>query len=194
MAYTASGLAFSTLSKEGANLALCSTIDTVKNPEYPALPFALGERTVGVDGSEWIYCEPAANYAIGTVGYIDTSWKFTALTTANATLSGAQVGVMSQVASTVASPTSTNYEGVWVQVAGGCPAISGYTSTSANAQLYTVTPGSYPGSAATAGMLCSSSANSAVAINGIIFTTAIGSGGVANGVGLLNFPEIVLTT
>ena len=185
MAFLPSGQNFTTSSKEGVNFAICNTIDTVKNPEYPALPFALGDFVLGLDGSEWFYAEPAANYAIGTVGYFDTSWKFTALTTANATLSGQKVGVMSQVASTTASPTSTNYDGLWVQVSGGCPAISCVVSTSANVQLYT---------SATAGAVSSSSAASAVALNGIIITTAVGGGGAANTVGILNNPEILLTT
>jgi hypothetical protein len=193
MAAIASGLNFSTLSESGIALDLCYTINTTTNPEYPALPFALGTRTIGLDGSTWIFAKPAANYAIGVVGYFDTSWNFTALTTANATLTGNFVGVMSQVASTTSTVTSTNYDGVWVQTSGLCPAISGYTSTSANAQLYTCTPGSYPGSAALAGMMTSSSANSAVAIDGIILTTAVGSGGVANAVGLLNFPQVNLS-
>ena len=199
MAAIASGLNFSTLSEDGIALNVCTTLSS-STPEYPSLPFAFGTKTIGLDGSEWVYAKPAGAYAIGAVGYFDTSWNFTALTTANATLSGNTVGVMSQVASTTASPSANqtsvpwSYDGVWVQIAGLCPAISGYTSTAANAQLYTVTPGSYPGSAAAAGMLCSSSANSAVAINGITLTTAVGSGGVATAVGQLNFPEIVLTT
>ena len=186
MAFLLSGQNFTTSSKEGVNFAICNTIDTVKNPEYPLLPFALGDFVLGLDGSEWFYAEPAANYAIGTVGYFDISWKFTALTTSNAgTISGQKVGVMSQVASTTASPTSTNYDGVWVQVSGGCPAISCVASTSANVQLYT---------SATAGAISSSSAASAVALNGVIITTAVGAGGAATAVGILNNPEVLLTT
>ena len=197
MAAIASGLNYNII-PDAISIATCTTISSA-TPEYPGLPFAFGTTAAGLDGSAWVYAKPAGAYAIGTVGYFDTSWNFTALTTANATLSGNLVGVMSQVASVTASPSANqtsvpwSYDGVWVQVAGLCPAISGYTSSSANAQLYTVTPGSYPGSAATAGMLCSSSSNGAVAINGIVFTTAIGSGGVANGVGILNAPEILLT-
>lgn len=185
MAALASGLNFSTLSEEGIALNICNLINTVSAPEYPALPFALGTVTIGLDGSEWIYAKPASNYAIGTVGYFDTSWNFTALTTTNAAgISGLQGGVMSQVASTVASPTATNYEGVWVQIGGLCPAIQGAASTSANAQLYTT---------ATAGQIGSSSGGGAVALNGIILTTAVG-GGAATAVGLLNNPEVLLTT
>lgn len=199
MAALASGLNFSTLSETGIALNICNTISNT-TPEYPNLPFAFGTVTLGLDGSEWVYAKPAGAYAIGVVGYFDTSWNFTALTTANATLSGLQCGVMSQVASVTTSPSANqttvpwSYDGVWVQTKGLCPAISAYTSTSADAQLYTCTPGSYPGSAATAGMMTSSSANSAVAINGITLTTAQGSGGVGTAVGILNSPEIVLTT
>lgn len=184
MAFLLSGLNFSTESKEGIALNICTTINTTVNPEYPALPFQLGTTTFGLDGSSWIYCQPASNYAIGVVGYIDTSWKFTALTTSNATLSGQLVGVMSQVASVTATPTSTLFDGVWIQVHGGCPAIQGAASSAANAQLYTTT---------TAGQITSVSGGGNVALNGIILTTAVG-GSAATAVGVLNNPEILLTT
>ena len=136
MAAIASGLNYSTLNLEGVNLALCTTVNTSVNPEYPALPFAFGTLTLGLDGSEWIYAKPAAPYAVGTVGVFDTSWNFTNITVANAlTTSGQKVGVMSQVAS-ITTPTTTNYDGVWVQVSGLCPAINVAASASANAQLY----------------------------------------------------------
>lgn len=190
MAAIASGLNFSTLSEDGIALNICNTI-TSSTPEYPALPFAFGTETIGLDGSEWIYAKPAANYAIGTVGYFDVSWNFTALTTTNASgISGQKVGVMSQVASITASPSANQtsipwaYDGVWVQVSGLCPAIQGATSTSANAQLYT---------SATAGQITSTSSSN-VALNGIILTTAVGGGGAATAVGLLNNPEVLLTT
>lgn len=185
MAYLPSGLAFSTLSKEGANLALCTTINTVQNPEYPALPFVLGERTIGTDGSEWIYVEPAANYAVGVVGYIDANWVFHALTSTNAAANpGMMIGVFSQVASITASPTATNYDGVWAQIAGGCAAISVTASAAANVQLY---------STATPGELTDSNSGTPPAINGIVLTVANG-GSPGNTTGLLNFPEAVLTT
>ena len=185
MAAIASGLNFSTLNKEGVNLAIVNTINTTVNPEYPAVPFAYGDITEGLDGSRWVYAKPASNYAIGTVGYFDTSWNFTAITTTNAGgISGQKIGVMSQVAATVAAPTSTNYEGLWVQIDGLCPAIQVAASTSANAQLYT---------SATAGQLTSTSSGN-VALNGIILTTAQGSGGAGTAVGLLNGPEVYLTT
>jgi len=137
MAAIASGLNFSTISKEGVALSLINTINTAVNPEYPALPFALGDHTLGLDGSEWIYCKSAGLYPIGTVVVMDTSWNATAITVANALLtSGQKVGVLSQVPTVVAVPTTTNYDGVWVQTSGLCPAITVAASTSANAQLY----------------------------------------------------------
>lgn len=185
MAAIASGLNFSTLSQEGIALNICNTINTSTAPEYPALPFALGTQTVGLDGSEWIYAKPASNYAIGIVGYFDTSWNFTALPVgALTTVSGLRVGVMSQVAATVASPSSTNYEGVWVQISGLCPAIQCAASTSANVQLYNM-------AATTVGQLTSTSSGNS-AVNGIIITTA--TTGAATAVGVLNYPEIILTT
>lgn len=185
MAYTASGLAFATETKSGIALNVCTTLNTAQNPEYPALPQALGTRVEAVDGAVYVYCKPAAAYAIGTVVYLDTSWNATAVTTTNAAgISGQAIGVFSQVASVTASPTATNYDGVWTQIAGGCPAIQAAASTSANAQLY---------SSATAGQLTSTSSSN-VALNGIVLTTAVGSGGAATAVGYLNFPEVLLTT
>jgi hypothetical protein len=180
MAAIAAGSNFSTLSEEGISLNTCYTIDTINKPEYPAMPFLFGQKTIGLDGSDWIFCEPAANYAIGTVVQLDVSWNATAITTAGIGNAGNMVGVMSQVASVTTSPTTTNYDGVWVQIGGLCPAISVVSSTSANAQLYSST---------TAGALSSSSGGGAVAIEGITITTA--STGAANKPGIIIVqPEI----
>lgn len=184
MAAIASGLNYSTLNDAGVNLAVCTTVNTTANPEYPAQPFLFGTMTIGLDESEWVFAKPAANYAIGTVGVFDTSWNFTALTSTSATSAiGMKVGVMSQVASVTASPTSTLFDGVWVQVSGLCPAISVVASAGANAQLY---------SSATSGALTTSSTSN-TAINGVILTTAQGTS-AGNGPGLLNNPEVSLTT
>jgi hypothetical protein len=185
MAAIASGLNFSTLSAEGFALNICTTINTTQNPEYPATPVAFGTPTLGMDGSKWVYAKPAANYAVGTVGYLDTSWNFTAITTTNAaSISGESVAVLSQVASVTASPTTTNYDGVWVQTGGLCPAIQVAASTTANAQLYT---------SATAGQLTSTSSGN-VALNGVVITTAQGSGGAGTQPGVLLEPEVALTS
>ena len=184
MAAIASGSNFSTLAMDGVALNVVSVVNTTSNPEYPAMPFTFGTKTVGLDDSEWVFCSSAANYAIGTVVSMDTSWKATALTSTSATSAiGMQVGVLSQVATALASPTTTNYEGVWVQVAGLCPAILVVASASANAQMY---------SSATSGELTTASTGN-TAINGIILTTASGTS-AGNAPGLLNFPEISLTT
>jgi hypothetical protein len=186
MAAIASGLNFSTLNMEGVSLNTCLTLNTSVNPEYPALPFAFGTQTVGLDGSEWIYAKPAGAYAIGIVGYFDPSWNFTALPVGSlSSLSGLRVGVMSQVASVTATPISTNYDGVWVQISGLCPAILVAATTTANAQLYNM-------AATTVGQLTSTNSGNS-AINCIINTTV---GGASAGVvpGVLNYPEIVLTT
>lgn len=136
MTAIASGLNFNTLSEEGIALNIVNTFNSTQ-PEYPALPFAFGSRTLGLDGSTWIYCKPQGLYQIGTVVYLDTSWNATAITVANAlTTYGQPVGVISQVATVTATPTANLYDGVWVQISGLCPAISVAASTSANAQLY----------------------------------------------------------
>lgn len=186
MAAIASGLNFSTLNQEGIALNVCLTINTATALEYPALPFAFGTQTVGLDGSEWIFAKPAGAYAIGTVGYFDTNWNFTALPVGSLTaLAGNRVGVLSQVASVTATPTATLFDGIWVQISGLSPAILVAASTTANTQLYNM-------AATTVGQLTSvNSGNSA--INGIIATTA-GGGSAGNVPGVLNYPEIVLTT
>ena len=183
MALIAAGLAFSTLSEEGFNLAICNTINTTANPEYPLQPVQLGTRTMATDASEYIYCQTAANYVIGTVGAIsnDGLWKFTALTTANATASGDMIGVMSQVASTVTSPTTTNYDCLWVQVAGGCAGMTVASGTAINSLLYSTTA---------AGVLNSTSASGAVLITGVVTTTTATSASAQPGV--LMFPQVAL--
>jgi hypothetical protein len=191
MAAIASGLNFSTLSTDGINLAVCTTISNT-TPEYPNLPFAFGTKTIGLDESEWVFAKPAGAYPVGTVGFLDASWNFTAITTANAAaISGLKVGVLSQVASITASPSANQnsvpwaYDGIWVQTDGLCPAILGAASSAANAQLFTTT---------VAGEVTSVSGGGNVALNGIILTTAVGSGGAANAPGLLSAPEVLLTS
>jgi hypothetical protein len=142
MAAIASGLNFSTLNEEGIALNQCNTLSS-STPEVPNLPFAFGARTIGLDGSTWIYAKPGGAYFVGTVGYLDTSWNFTAITeTLAAANGGLMLAVMSQVASVTAAPSANQnsipwaYDGVWVQTSGLCPAIAVAASTTANAQLY----------------------------------------------------------
>ncbi len=184
MALIAAGLDFSTLNTEGINLAVCSTVNTLVNPEYPALPFQLGTRVNGTEDSEYIYCTTAGAYAIGSAGYIsnDGAWTFTALTTTNATLSGSMVGVLSQCASVTATPTTTLYDGVWVQISGACAGVKCAASTTANTLMY---------STATAGVLGSSSGSSAVAITGIVVTTATTP--AATEPAVMIYPQVLLT-
>jgi hypothetical protein len=183
MALIAAGLDFSTLSSEGFALAICNTIDTKNNPEYPLQPVQLGTRTLATDGGEYIYVTTAANYVIGTVGSItnDGKWTFTALTTANATASGDMIGVMSQVASSVTTPTTTNYDCLWVQVAGGCPGMTVASGTAINSLLYSTTA---------AGVLNSTSASGAVLITGVVTTTTATSASAQPAV--LMFPQVAL--
>lgn len=181
MAAIASGLNFSTLSEEGIALNICNTFSTLE-PSYPGLPFAFGTKTIGLDNTEWVYVKPAAIYALGTVGYFDTSWNFTAITTTNAAaISGQYLGVMSQIAN-VTTPTAVTWDGLWVQTAGLSPAVNVAASTSANAALYT---------SATAGQLTSTSGGN-VLVPGIFLTTAQGAGGAGNAPGLLDTPSVAL--
>jgi hypothetical protein len=140
MAAIASGLNFSTLNQEGIALNVCNTVNLTVNPEYPALPFTFGTRTIGLDGSTWVFAKPQPggnNLVVGTVGYLDTSWNFYPISVANAlTTSGLTIGVLSQIGTTTATPTSSVYDGVWVQLSGLCPAIMVAASASANVQLY----------------------------------------------------------
>lgn len=177
MAATASGLAFSTIGLEGIALNQTQTV-TSATPEYPGPTFSLGQKAIAVDDAEYVFVLAASTVTLGQVGYLDTSWNFTPLTTTNAAgVSGQLVAVASQV-----GIPSGSYG--WVQTKGLCPAILGAASTTANAQLYT---------SATAGQITSTSSGN-VALNGIILTTAVGGGGAATAVGLLNNPEVLLTT
>lgn len=185
MAAIASGLNYSTLNQDGVALNVCTTLSSA-TPEYPNMPFAFGAETIGLDGSTWVFAKPAGAYAIGTVGYFDTSWNFTALTTTNASsISGQPIGVMSQVASITASPSANqssvpwSYDGVWVQTSGLCPAILVAASTTANAQLYTTATAGEISSSATAGF-----------IEGIIVTHA-GGGAAGNEPGYIAAGAVV---
>lgn len=171
---TPSGLAYGVTPIEGVNLAV-TYVSNAQTPEYPAPPFALGQSVQAVDDAEYVFVKFAGAYPLGSVVYFDANWNATAITTANAAaISGQQVGVMSQVAS-----LGGDYG--FVQKSGLAPAILVAAATAANAQLYTTT---------TAGEL-TSVATGAVAISGIILTTAEGgAAGVAPG--LLNSPEVLL--
>ena len=137
MALIAAGLDFSTLGMEGVNLAVCTTVNTLVNPEYPAAPLQLGTKTLATDNSGYILCQTAGAYVIGSVGFIsnDGTWTFTALTTSNATPSGDAVGVMSQCASVTATPSTTLYDCVWVQVSGAVAGIRLAGTTAINVVL-----------------------------------------------------------
>ncbi|MEJ0092819.1 MAG: hypothetical protein WDN46_14280 [Methylocella sp.] len=174
MPATASGLAFATTPLEGVNLTITYTVNN-QTPEFPGPPFSLGQVVQGVDNSEYVFVKFAAAYPVGTVGFMDANWNFTALTSANAAaVSGQLVGVMSQV-------NSLGGDFGFVQTAGLSPAILTAASTPANTALFT---------SATAGQLTSTAAAN-VAIDGIILTTANGaSAGVAPG--LLNQPQVLL--
>lgn len=162
-----SGFNFSTVSQTGIAFDICWTINMIRFPEYPLPPFAFGTQVTGLDNSLWCFSKPAGAYAVGTVGYIDTKFSFTALTTSNASgLVGSQVGVMSQVASVVAVPNANNYDGIWVQIGGASPAVSVTSSTTSFAQLYSST---------TAGALTSTAGGQPV--NSVVTTvTSVGAG------------------
>lgn len=174
MAAITSGFNFSTLSEGGYAFNVCTTINTIMNPEYPLPPFAFGSKTLGLDNSEWVYVKPTSNYSVGTVGYIDSSWNFIALTTANSVnVAGQEVAVLSQVASVTTTPTQYLYDAVWVQTSGLCPAVSVVANTSANALLYTTT---------TPGALSSSLTGGALSINNITTLTASTGAGIEPGI------------
>ncbi len=92
------------------------------------------------------------------------------------------VGVMSQCASVTATPTTTLYDGVWVQISGACAGVKVAASTSANVLMYTT---------AVSGVLGSSTASSAVAITGIVISTA--STGAASEPAVMIYPQVLLT-
>lgn len=169
MTAISSGFNYATETASGYAFNVCTTINTIEFPEYPLPPFPFGQRVEGRDNSTWVYIKPTSAYAVGTVGYIDSNWNFTAITTANsASVQGASTAVMSQVASVTTTPTSFLYDAVWVQLNGLCPAVSVAASTNAFSTLYTTT---------TPGQLSSTSSGGALAINSIVTTTtSVGAG------------------
>lgn len=172
MAAITSGFNYSTTTDSGIALNICTTINTILDPEYPLPPFVFGTRTDGLDNSQWVYAKPASSYTIGTVGYLDSNWNFIAITSTNsASVGGQETAVLSQVASVTTTPTSTLYDAVWVQTSGLCPAVSVAASTSANVTLYTTT---------TPGQLSSTGVGNP--INNIVILTASTGAGTKPGV------------
>lgn len=68
--------------KLGANLNSPITISTTSNPDYPAAPFALGERLQGNNGSEWIYVQCSTTVNPYDCVVIDNSFKANPVTSA----------------------------------------------------------------------------------------------------------------
>ena len=46
---------YNTSAKEGVDINLVFNLDKTATPEYPAIPFNVGELCWGTDGSEWAY-------------------------------------------------------------------------------------------------------------------------------------------
>lgn len=68
--------------KLGANLNSPITISSTSNPDYPAAPFALGERLQGNNGSEWIYVQCSTTCAPYDLVVIDNAFKANPATSA----------------------------------------------------------------------------------------------------------------
>ena len=174
MSAITSGFNYSTKNAAGIAFDICWTINTVVDPEYPLPPFSFGTRCEGLDNSTWVFAKPAGQYSIGTVGYFDQNWNFVAINTTNATnMYGQEVGVMSQIASVTANPSSINYDGVWVQTKGLCPALNVAASTPAFTLLYV---------SSVSGQLTSSNSSGITIANMVISTTATTAG---------NYPAVI---
>ena len=127
-------MAFSTNNLLGANLALTYAPISASTPDIPGLPYALGQTTLGTDGTQWVFVV-ATGGAITQYDLVGIDENFVAqpLTIVNA-MAGYRVGA-AQVAFT------SGYYG-WVVINGSNISVRAAGACAKDAVLYiTATPG-----------------------------------------------------
>ena len=159
-------MAYITSGTIGANLDTTSTTPL----------FALGERYSGTDGTEWVYVQ--ASGAITQYFSVGIDEDFQATVLADAGGAASHLWGAAQVA-------FADNEYGWIPVKGTNFRVRVAASTSADAKLYTT------GSGGTAGVLRSSGATGAVALNGVVITVAASASAGTGGLGLVR--EVIAT-
>lgn len=196
---------YATAGGQGIDVNQVFFTDLVGSPEYPAPPFAPGELAWGSDGSEWVYCQASIaitpgqvvlinpQYSVGIGNVASQAWSVSLIggsTAANAPV-GQLVGVVGGSAGTqtVSAPSGTqSAANFWVQRAGNCPNIAGFSGISGTTltQLH---------SAPTlAGFLTAAAGGigTSYQVAGIAFTNATASAAGPN-TGVLNYPYVSAT-
>jgi hypothetical protein len=138
--------------------------------------FALGERAVvqSANGEkEFIYAKAEGAVTAGFWVAIDENFDATALTHA--------LGIASPILA-VAPATFADEDYGWFQVRGYCSAAYGVASAAADVQLYT---------SGTTGAVGSTDITSSAPIVGARLVTAVGGGGAANTVAMLDYPKCI---
>ena len=170
---------FSTLGV-GADVAGTYAIDTTK-PEYPAAPFAVGQRVTGSDNSEYVFVKNAASTALaaGDVCYlVITTFAATKLSTSN----DARGNIVAVAVSAIPGTTGTITGYGWMQVKGQATA-SVLASAAANVRLNTT---------ATAGSLDDDGTAGSMQVQGLYLSAANG-GSTAATACILNYPYVDVT-
>lgn len=135
--------------------------------------FGLGDRYVANDGKEYVYVQASAAVAQYDVVTITTAYAAASLSTSNDGR-GNLVGV--------APVAFASSEFGWVQVKGPAT-IAVLASAAANVRLNTT---------ATAGSLDDDGTTGAMAVDGLVLTTANG-GSAGSAAGILNYPAVGVT-
>ncbi|TCL70540.1 hypothetical protein [Rhizobium sp. BK251] len=165
-------MAFNTLYGSGVNFSAIFTPPSAGEYNYPSEPdFAPGQIMFGSDGSAFIYVEFGTGGATGLGYTLNISPAFEAvMSTSSNDAFGAPVGV--------AQATAAAGDFGWLQVFGPCQ-VFGVVSALAN----------NPVAATTGGIVDDAGAAGTLYIDGMIFTTAVGSGGNALAAAFLSWPK-----
>ena len=181
---------FNTTSKEGVDVNQVFIYDT-GTPEYPGIPFNLGELCWGTDGSEWVYGTASITIAAGSVvRFSETAGSWSVALIGGATIAtaptGDLLGIVGGATGSVAIPAPTGTQKgtyFWVQRAGNVPNVKCISTTTKNAQLYSsATTGGYVNSAA-------GGASTTYQVNGLVISIANGSSANTN-TAIANYPVV----
>lgn len=154
---------YNTDGKAGVNYNQTLTINTTSNPEdqvgssfVPQLPFALGTRSEGINGSEWLWVQASATITANNVVAINNAFK---ATVASSTLAASCQYTLGVAEFQVSAAATSDYFWALVKANGGV-AVNAVASTSTGSFLFL--------SAATLGSLTSTVTSNALTGIGMV--------------------------
>ncbi len=128
-----------TVSMEGIDLAATYAAVNQTNPaspEYPGLPFLPGTRTVGTNGSEWIFVTSAGTFAQYSTIWVDNTYAACPLIGGTGAATAVPEGSAGFPAWVQTSQTFTSGYSGWVQISGTLTAL--VASAGITVPLYTL--------------------------------------------------------